>query len=51
MAMAGVKTKSSRIHSCGPNTTQLQMISIRIKVYGLGLQKVYNLGDTRNDTT
>lgn len=49
--MAGMKMKSSRIHSFGINTTQLQMIAIQVEVYGLGLQNVYNLGDTMNDTS
>lgn len=49
MAMAGMKMKSSRIHSFGINTTQLQMISIRVEACRLVLQNVYNLGDTMID--
>lgn len=51
MTMAGMKMKSSRIHSFGINTAQLQMISIRVEAYRLGLQNVYNSGDTMNDTS
>lgn len=47
--MAGLKMKSSRIHSFGINSTQLPVISIRVEAYRLGLQNVYDSGDTMND--
>lgn len=47
--MAGLKMKSSRIHSFGINSTQLPEISIRVEAYRLGLQNVYDSGDTMND--